>query len=158
MHDQGYVHKDVHAGNVFPAGTLSNYIPDQQPKSLVKLGDLGISRLESDIDVFGTILAKWMQPPEFLNPTKFGVVGKQVDIYHLGLLLLSLEFNKRLDFSTEEILSGKPRQMAEGLQSPYSFAISKALRRHVALRTRTPIEFWRDMQQPGLKLKPLRIP
>ena len=157
MHDQDYVHKDVHAGNVFSAGTLNNYIPETQPKSLVKLGDLGISRLESDIDVFGTILAKWMQPPEFLNPTEFGVVGKQVDIYHVGLLLLSLEHNKRLDFSTKEILDGKPRQMAEELQSPYSFAISKALRRHVALRTQTPIEFWRDMQQPGLGLNTPRV-
>ena len=150
MHDQDYVHKDVHPGNVFAAGTRDKLIPDTTPQSVVKLGDLGISRLEKDIDIFGTIIAKWMQPPEFLNRGEFGAVGKQVDIYHTGLLLLSLLLNRQLSFTEQDILDGLPRQIAENLQSPYDFAISKALRRHVRHRTQTAIEFWRDMQQPGL--------
>ncbi len=150
MHDQDYVHKDVHPGNVFAAGIRDKLIPDRKPQSVVKLGDLGISRLEKDIDIFGTIIAKWMQPPEFLNRGEFGTVGKQVDIYQVGLLLLGLLLNRQLPFTRQEILDGRPRQMAEHLPSPFSFAISKALRRHVKHRTQTAIEFWRDMQQLGL--------
>jgi serine/threonine protein kinase len=145
IHQSGYVHKDIHPGNVF-----LRYIPDEmnpaQNQALVfKVGDLGISRLASEIDVFNTILAQWMIPPEFLNPKDFGTVGPQTDIYHTGLLCLSLLAGKIIEFTQEEILDGKPRQLAESLQSPYAPAIAHALRRHVADRTQTPLDFWREL-------------
>ena len=88
-----------------------------------------------------------MLPPEYLNPNEFGVIGRQVDIYHTGLLLLSLLIGEIPQFSHEQILAGYPRQRAEKISSPYSNAIAKALRRHVADRTQTAIEFWRDILQ-----------
>ncbi len=152
MHEQGYVHKDIHAGNVFTAGMRDKMIPGIAPQAVTKVGDLGISRLEPDIRVFGTILAKWMVPPEYLRPLEFGLVGKQVDLYHTGLLLLSLEMNGVQSFTEDEIVAGKPRLLAEQLDSPFSYAIAKSLRRHVTTRTQTAHEFWRDLTQPQLSL------
>ena len=42
---------------------------------------------------------------------------------------------RELRFTTEEILSGKPRDLALQLPPPYSLALEKALGRHVAFRT-----------------------
>ena len=125
IHDQGYVHKDLHAGNIFVSAQKDPMLPDNEPVWKFKIGDLGISRLEGNIRHFNTILAKWMLPPEFLNPNEFGFVGKHVDIYHVGLLLLSLLRNRIPDFTREEIIAGLPRQLAEGLPSKYSMAIAE---------------------------------
>jgi len=51
------------------------------PATVFKLGDLGITRLETEINVFNTMLAKWMLPPEAISPADFGVVDKRVDVY-----------------------------------------------------------------------------
>lgn len=120
-------------------------IPTKEPTWSFKIGDLGISRLEGDIRLFNTILAQWMLPPEFLNPIAFGVLGKHVDIYHVGLLLLSLLLNKIPQFNNDEIIAGRPRQLAEDLDSPYAPVIAKALRRHVNARTQTAIDMWREI-------------
>ena len=45
-------------------------------------------------------------------------------------------------------LNGHPREMALALPPPYSFALEKALRRHVAYRTANAMEFWRDLHTP----------
>jgi hypothetical protein len=50
-----------------------------------------------------------------------------------------------LKFSNDEILAGKPRQLALQLPPPYNFALEKALRRHVAARTASAMELWRDL-------------
>jgi serine/threonine protein kinase len=50
IHRMGYVHKDLHPGNVFVArnqGVMST----PNPATVFKVGDLGISRLAPDIDV-----------------------------------------------------------------------------------------------------------
>jgi len=145
IHKNNYVHKDIHPGNIFIAKQFDMMVPKKDPVWSFKIGDLGISRLDGDIDWFNTILAKWMLPPEYLDPKEFGALGKHIDIYHTGLLLLSLLLNKTPDFTNDDIRAGKPREIAEGLNSPYATAIAKALRRHVALRTQTAIEMWRDI-------------
>lgn len=146
LHNAGYVHKDIHPGNVFLTWLKDRMVPDQQPVLQFKVGDLGISRLEKDIHVFNTALAQWMLPPEFLDPTSFGAVGRPVDIYHAGLLLMSLSLGSVPEFSKEDILAGRPRETAERLKSPYSGPIARALRRHVPDRTATAMEFWQQVR------------
>jgi serine/threonine-protein kinase len=146
IHKSGYVHKDVHPGNVFVAQTLDRMVPTKDRVWSFKIGDLGISNLETDINVFNTILAQWMLPPEYLNP-EFGTIGRAVDIYHAALLLLSLLLGQSPDFTREQILDGTPRKVAEGLSSPFAPAISRALRRHVADRTHSALDFWRDISE-----------
>jgi hypothetical protein len=51
------------------------------------------------------------------------------------------------EFTDDEILAGRPRAMAEQLNSPYAPVIAKALRRHVVARTQTAIAMWREIFQ-----------
>jgi serine/threonine protein kinase len=146
MHVAGYVHKDLHFQNVFLQWAQDPMVPTKDPVLRVKVGDLGISRLESDINIFGTVLAQWMIPPEAINPAEFGLVGRQVDIYHIGLLLLGLLTGQVPTFSKEEIVAGRPRELAESLVSPYAAAIARSLRRHVAARPQSALEFWREIR------------
>ncbi len=90
IHAMGYVHKDLHPGNVFVFAARDRMVSSKTPVYSFKVGDLGISRLESDINIFNTILAKWMLPPEAIDSAQFGVVGRSVDICHAGLLFLSV--------------------------------------------------------------------
>jgi serine/threonine-protein kinase len=147
IHDHGYVHKDLHPGNVFVSLQRDPMLPDQEPVLRFKIGDLGISRLEEDIILSNTILAQWMLPPEALNPHEFGFIGKHVDIYHVGLLLLSLLLNQTPDFTRDEIIAGYPRELAKGLESIYAPAIARALRRHVSARTPSAIAMWREISE-----------
>jgi len=145
IHQLNYIHKDIHPGNVFISHHYDFMVPSKDPVWSFKIGDLGISRLEGDMRQFNTILAQWMVPPEYLNPVEFGLIGKQIDIYHTGLLLLSLLLNEIPQFTHEDIKNGVPRMIAEKIQSPYAEAIAKSLRRHVADRTQNAIEMWRDI-------------
>jgi len=95
--------------------------------------------------MFNTTLAQWMVPPEFLNPTEFGAIDHRIDIYQCGLLLLAVLHGRPLALTRQQVLEGVPRQMAEALPPPFNFALSKALRRHVAYRTASAMEFWRDL-------------
>lgn len=141
IHDHGYIHKDLHAGNVFVS------LQNQDPVGRFKIGDLGICRLEEDISPSNATLAQWMLPPEALEPHEFGFIGKHVDIYHVGLLLLSLLLNQPLNFTRYEIIAGYPRKCAEGLRSRYAPAIARALRRHVSARTPSAIDMWREISE-----------
>jgi serine/threonine protein kinase len=147
LHNFGYIHKDLHPENIFISKKYDLMVPTKDPVWSFKIGDLGISRLEGDIHFFNTVLAQWMLPPEYLKPSEFGVLGKNIDLYHTGLLLLGLLLNEMPQFTQEEILAGRPREMAEQLNSPYALVIARALRRHVAARTQTAIEMWRDIFQ-----------
>lgn len=146
IHSWNYVHKDIHPGNVFMAYHFDRMVPAQDPVLSFKVGDLGISRLETDINVFNTALAQWMLPPEFLDPAQFGTIGRSVDIYHAGLLMFSLSLGRLPDFSRDEIVAGRPRETAEQLMSPYGQAIARALRRHVSERTPTAMQLWREIR------------
>ncbi|WP_374692355.1 protein kinase [Accumulibacter sp.] len=145
IHMNNYVHKDIHPGNVFVSQSFDRMVPTRDPVWSFKIGDLGISRLESDIEIFNTLLAQWMLPPEAIDPSEFGPVGRSMDIYHTGLLLLALLLGKTPMFTREEILAGVPRQLAEDHPSKYGPAISRALRRHATARTPTALQFWRDI-------------
>lgn len=70
---------------------------------------------------------------------------RPMDICDAGLLFLSLLLGRVPSFTPEEILDGVPRRTAEGLESVYSPAIARALRRHVDTRTQTAIDFWKDI-------------
>ncbi|HLO86603.1 MAG TPA: protein kinase family protein [Nostocaceae cyanobacterium] len=140
IHDTGYVHKDIHPGNIFV-----KIMPSDPPLVSIKIGDLGISNLEGNIDFLNTRLAAWMLPPEYLNPEQYGRVGKQTDIYHTALLLLSVLLGYIPQFTHQEILDGKPRHIAESLSSRYGKVIANALCRHVAFRTQTALDFWREI-------------
>jgi len=145
IHSYGYVHKDLHPGNIFISEMRDRMVPGNESIWQFKIGDLGISRLEGEIRLFSTILAQWMLPPEFLAPDDFGVLGRHVDIYHTGLLLLSLLLHEEPEFTEQQIVEGLPRQIAESLPSPFSAAIARALRRHVADRTQSAMEMWREI-------------
>lgn len=161
MHANGYVHKDLHHKNIFTSLIPNELVKSHPPAMVFKVGDFGISRLEGDINPMNTVLAQWMLPPESLAPAEFGYVGRVTDIYHMGLLFLSIVEGKVREFTRDEILAGVPRQVAEQLASPHSQAIAKALRRHTADRTQTALEFWRDLNSPlhaNHSVNPLLIP
>ncbi len=147
LHISNYAHQDIHAGNVFVALLKDEVLPDANKIIKFKLGDLGIARLFNEIDAMNT-RAQWMLPPEVLNPQEFGPIDRRIDIYHARLLFLQLAYSKELQFTHEEILTGKPREMALALSAPYNFALEKALRRHVGSRTAGAMELWRDLQTP----------
>jgi serine/threonine-protein kinase len=143
LHINNLVHQDIHSGNVF-----TTFVNDEMPSDAkaiqFKLADLGVAKLFQEVNAENT-RAQWMLPPEVLHPDEFGPVDYRIDIYHVGLLLLQLACSKNLTFTVEEVLAGKPREIAETLPSPLNFALSKALRRHVAYRTSSAMELWRDL-------------
>ncbi len=150
LHLNGFVHQDIHPGNVFAAVARNELGPWPPPPHLAtqvvnfKLGDLGISRIIAEVSAENT-LAEWMRPPEARNPKEFGAPSTNMDLYHTALLLLQLAESKALRFTDGEILAGRPREMALALPQPLNFALEKALRRHVASRTQTAMELWMDL-------------
>ena len=147
IHLNGYVHQDIHLNNVFAAFARDEILQHEPGALHFKLGDLGIAKLFSEIDATNT-RAQWMLPPEVLDTKEFGPMDYRIDIYHCGLLLLHLLNGAEIRFSNDEILAGKPRQLALQLPAPYNFALEKALRRHVAARTASAMELWRDLSSP----------
>ncbi len=147
IHTSGYVHQDIHLGNVFVAFAKDEFGTD--PGAIqFKLGDFGVAKLFNEIDASNT-RALWMLPPEVSSVSEFGPIDHRQDIYHCGLLFLHLTHGKELRFTQEEILAGLPRDLALQLPSPFNFALEKALRRHAAFRTETAMELWRDLSSPA---------
>jgi len=146
IHNYGYVHKDIHPGNVFLSLMPNQMMPNNQPVFIYKIGDLGIARLESEINPFGTELAQWMLAPEAISQKQFGKINRKMDIYHVGLLFLSLFLGEYPKFSQEETLAGIPRKIAENLSSPYGCVIARTLHRYVELRTETALDVWREIK------------
>ena len=145
IHSAGYVHKDIHPGNVFVSQSQDRMVPTKDAVWSFKIGDLGISRLETEVSAFNTILAQWMLPPEAIDPSQFGQVGRTLDVYHVALMLLALTLNRVPTFTRDDVLEGVPRQLAESSESRYGPAIARALRRHTTARTPTAMHFWRDI-------------
>lgn len=146
IHLNGYVHQDIHLNNIFVAFARDEILEETHAMHF-KLGDLGVAKLFSEIDATNT-RAQWMLPPEVLDSKEFGPMDYRIDIYHCGLLFLHLLNGAELKFTQEEVLSGKPRELALQLPAPYNFALEKALRRHVAFRTASAMELWRDLNSP----------
>jgi len=147
LHVNKYAHQDIHLNNVFAAFARDEMSAENPGAILFKLGDLGVSKVFGELDAANT-LAEWIRPPEALDPAEYGPLDHRIDIYHLGLLFLQLAHSRELRFTREEILAGRPREMALGLAPPLSFALEKALRRHAACRTGSAEELWRDLQSP----------
>jgi serine/threonine protein kinase len=147
LHINNYAHQDIHSGNVFAAIIKDEMWPADKDAMVFKLGDLGVAKVLTEIDAKNT-RAQWMLPPEVLNPIEYGPIDHRVDIYHTGLLLLELAHSKELQFTREEIILGKPRDMALALSPPLNFALEKALRRHSQFRTANAMELWRDLHTP----------
>lgn len=144
LHINQYAHQDIHSANVFMALVRDEMTPKDRDAMVFKLGDLGVSKLFSEIDAMNT-RAKWLLPPEVLDTSEFGPIDHRIDIYHSGLLFLELAYSQELQFSHEEILNGEPRKMALKLEPPLNFTLEKALRRHVQYRTDSAMELWRDL-------------
>jgi serine/threonine protein kinase len=147
IHLNGYVHQDIHLNNVFAAFARDEVLENESAALHFKLGDLGVAKLFSEIDATNT-RAQWMIPPEVVDTKEFGPMDQRIDIYHCGLLFLHLLNGSEIRFTNEEILAGKPRELALQLPPPYNFALEKALRRHVAARTASAMELWRDLNSP----------
>lgn len=145
LHLNNYVHQDIHAENVFSTFIKDEMVPQKARVMQFKLGDLGVSKLLTNVNAMNT-RAQWLLPPELLDRDQFGPIDHRVDIYHLGLLFLQLAYSKRLQFTREEILWGKPRLMALQLPPLYKTALEKALRRHVVYRTTSVMDLWRDFK------------
>jgi serine/threonine-protein kinase len=146
VHVNSFVHQDIHPGNVFTA-FVKDELPTEARAIQFKLGDLGVAKLATEVNAQNT-RAEWLLPPEVLRPSEFGEVDYRIDIYHVGLLFLQLAYSKELRFTKDEILQGKPREMALALPPPLSFGLEKSLRRHVAVRTSSAMELWRDLNTP----------
>lgn len=147
LHCNNYVHQDIHGGNVFVATLHDDMAPDNMIFTFM-LGDLGISKMVTEIDAANTVLAEWMRAPETLVSGEYGPMDHRMDIYHCGLLFLQILCGHPLTFTRDEILSGAPREMALKIGGPFSFALEKALRRHAKSRTESALEFWRDLNLP----------
>ena len=144
LHLSGFVHQDIHPGNVFAAFIKDELGNTTSPSLQFKLADLGVAKVFGELNERNT-RAVWMIPPEVLNPSEFGPIDHKVDIYHVGLLLLQIASSREIRFTSEEVLEGKPRELALRLPPPLNFALEKALRRHTPFRTATAMELWRDL-------------
>jgi len=153
LHQNTVVHQDIHSGNVFAALARDELNPTTPGSITFKLGDLGVAKLFGELDASNT-RAEWMLPPEVLEPSEFGPIDHRLDIYHVGLLLLAILRGREESFSKENILAGKPRELALELPAPFSFALEKTLRRHVTYRTETAMELWRDLHTEALGAVP----
>jgi eukaryotic-like serine/threonine-protein kinase len=147
LHVMGIVHQDIHLGNVMTKLHKDEMVSDREAVWHFKLCDLGIARLNTDLAAT-ELRKRSIIPPEVIDPDRFGPLDHRIDIYHLGLLLLQLALSRRLEFTAEEILAGKPRELALTLPAPYSLALEKALRRRVQYRTASALELWRDLNSP----------
>jgi serine/threonine-protein kinase len=145
LHVNLFVHQDIHLGNVFAAFARDEMLPQNPGAIHFKLADLGVAKFFNEVDVHNT-RAEWMLPPEVLNSTDLGPIDRRVDLYHVGLLLLQLATSQQLVFTREEVLAGRPRELALTLPPPYNTALEKSLRRHVPARTASAMELWRDLK------------
>jgi serine/threonine protein kinase len=148
IHRQDYVHKDMHAGNILLHRKRCP-LTGQTALSF-QISDLGISNLEGDIGQGITVMAQWMMPPERLSP-EFGPISKQTDLYHFALVLLEGLVMRPLNFTTQEILEGAPRVLAESLASPVAQVLAKCLRRRVDARPDSALAMWRELESAGLR-------
>ena len=144
IHINEFAHQDIHGGNVFIQASYDELSPNDLIFNFM-LGDLGLAKLATEMDAKNTILAEWMRAPESINPDEFGAMDHRMDIYHCGLLFLQIILGRPHNFTQEEVLAGRPRELAMELEAPFNFALEKALRRHVDFRTASALEFWRDL-------------
>lgn len=147
IHRAGWVHKDIHVGNVFVSAVKDPFDESREPVIAFKLGDFGISRVEGSIRPYGSELARWMLPPEAIRPELFGPIDRRVDIYHAALTFLMVVHGQMLRFDDTQTCAGEAQRLALALDSVYAPALARALAPRAAERTPTALEFWRDLSR-----------
>lgn len=150
VHVMQIAHQDIHLGNVmnFTQRDELEVGPEGPEIWRFKLCDLGVARMLPELAA--TDMRKIsIMPPEVLDPEAYGPLDHRIDIYHTGLVLLQIASSRRIEFTRQEILAGRPRELALALPMPYSVALEKALRRRVQYRTATAMELWRDLHTPA---------
>ncbi|MCF8259388.1 MAG: protein kinase family protein [Melioribacteraceae bacterium] len=145
LHNVGIIHYNIHADNVLVDITNSDSNDKKAVKLKFLLSDYADNLLLKQDSIYKQVTYNGVLPPEYINPEKFGQLSDRTDIYLLGILLLEIYYGKRLLFSDEDVLSGKPKNYALHLPAPYSFALAKALGRHVAFRTKDAKTLWHDL-------------
>lgn len=142
---QGFVHCDIHPGNVFLHFVRDAVLPEEFSASRFMLGDFGLARPVGEVLETTTFLES-VRPPEVVDRDEFGVIDHRVDIYQVGLLFLRFLLPDLKPFSQEDILSGKPQDVALTVGAPLFDAIARMLRRHVDFRTGTALQAWEEIQ------------
>lgn len=151
MHKRGFVHTDIN-----PANVLLKLTADSKPVA-VKLCDLGLSLKESALSP-GKHRAKWNPPPETVEPARFGVESRQMDVYSTALVLLELLNGEELGrFSEEEICAGEPQRQAREHESAVGRELAGALA-PVAAHRPNALELWLNIRKTGYaELKRTRV-
>ena len=145
VHREGYLHQDIHSGNVFSTFVKDELLPQDRSALTFKLGDVGISRMISEVTAEST-MANWMRPPEVIAQNRFGNPDHRIDIYHLGLLFLQILLGGDIRFTDKEIVEGRPARIAKSLNIKEGNAIAKALQCNVQDRYGSAMEFWTAIQ------------
>jgi serine/threonine protein kinase len=145
LHRQEIAHCDVHAGNVLLSRMPDVLLPNEQAAFILKLGDFGLARTFDQMRPEGTFPDNYM-PPEVIDPDSFGPLDNRADIYQAGLLFLEVLSSKALDFDRDDVLAGRPRELAECLPHPAGQLIATMLRRHATVRPATALEVWRALR------------
>ena len=144
IHTNGYLHQDIHVGNILSSFVKDEMFPTDHQALVFKLADFGISRLIEEVSSEST-MAEWMRPPEVLDTKRFGKPDHRVDIYHLGLMFLQMTLGSDIRFTADEILAGKPGSIASRLQTPEGDIIARALSRDLNLRTSSAMSLWKEL-------------
>ncbi len=143
IHWHNIVHRDL---------SLDNVLFDRH-EAIVKITDFGISK---ELEPF----VQNPKEPQYFNRTiicpdliRYGFTTHQSDLYHVGLILLSLKTGKppidpKLDFTEIQklCLDGYPRKLAEGLTCPLGDKIAVLLRRRSEYRHNTAVDAWNDFR------------
>lgn len=141
IHSQNYVHKDIHAGNIY----LKRLVRGVQSDN-VKLGDFGISSSIVNFKREKTILLKHIKPPEFIAPEYFGELDERSDIYQLGLLFLSILKAEEKKYSSQEIVDGVPTRDLLQIETVYREIIVRMLERNSKNRVSKIVQIYREME------------
>ena len=144
-HVQKLAHCDIHMGNVFVHYAPDEILPEKYSSMIFKLGDFGLARPLSALTPSSTFLNR-IRPPEAIDSAEFGVPDHRVDIYQCGLLLLNFLLGSLGEFTQEDLLKGRPQDIALMQQAPIFEAIARMVRRHVAYRTSTALEAWHEIR------------
>jgi serine/threonine protein kinase len=112
---------------------------------IFKLGDFGLARPLNAITSRSTFLNR-IRPPEAVDVMEFGPLDHRVDIYQCGLLLLEFLLGETGRFSQDELLTGRPQEVALMHQTPLFEAIACMVRRHVPYRTPNALTAWHEIR------------
>jgi hypothetical protein len=120
-------------------------LPNDYRACIFKLGDFGLARPKQTMDPSGTFLTT-LRPPEAFDSAEFGPLDHRSDLYQAGLLFLNFLSGTETLFTAEDIISGRPRELADNLQHPAGPTIATMLRRHAEFRPATALAAWREMR------------